>query len=79
MKALPLFPASIVGSIPRPLVVRALIEKPLWDAAEYPVADPHGGLLQMAKMLGLSAKQADAPQMAAARKLLTQQLRQPRT
>jgi 5-methyltetrahydropteroyltriglutamate--homocysteine methyltransferase len=30
-KALPLFPASIVGSIPRPLVVRELIEKPEWD------------------------------------------------
>ena len=31
MKALPLFPASIVGSIPRPLVVRELIEKTEWD------------------------------------------------
>jgi 5-methyltetrahydropteroyltriglutamate--homocysteine methyltransferase len=31
MKKLPLFPASIVGSIPRPLVVRELIEKPEWD------------------------------------------------
>ena len=30
-KALPLFPASIVGSIPRPLVVRELIEKAEWD------------------------------------------------
>ncbi len=34
MKALPLFPASIVGSIPRPLVVRELIEKPAWDATD---------------------------------------------
>ncbi len=34
MKTLPLFPASIVGSIPRPLVVRELIEKPDWDEAD---------------------------------------------
>ena len=34
MKTLPLFPASIVGSIPRPLVVRELIEKPEWDEAD---------------------------------------------
>jgi 5-methyltetrahydropteroyltriglutamate--homocysteine methyltransferase len=34
MKELPLFPASIVGSIPRPLVVRELIEKPEWDEAD---------------------------------------------
>ena len=34
MKKLPLFPASIVGSIPRPLVVRELIEKPEWDEAD---------------------------------------------
>ena len=34
MKALPLFPASIVGSIPRPLVVRELIEKPAWDETD---------------------------------------------
>jgi 5-methyltetrahydropteroyltriglutamate--homocysteine methyltransferase len=33
-KALPLFPASIVGSIPRPLVVRELIEKASWDATD---------------------------------------------
>jgi 5-methyltetrahydropteroyltriglutamate--homocysteine methyltransferase len=32
--SLPLFPASIVGSIPRPLMVRELIEKPHWDAAD---------------------------------------------
>ena len=31
MKTLPLFPASIVGSIPRLLVVRELIEKAEWD------------------------------------------------
>ena len=30
--ALPLFPASVVGSLPRPLHVRELIEKPEWDA-----------------------------------------------
>src|SRR4051812_31976965 len=34
MKKLPLFPASIVGSIPRPLVVRELIEKPEWDETD---------------------------------------------
>ncbi len=34
MKTLPLFPASIVGSIPRPLVVRELIEKPEWDETD---------------------------------------------
>ena len=34
MTTLPLFPASIVGSIPRPLVVRELIEKPEWDATD---------------------------------------------
>ena len=34
MTGLPLFPASIVGSIPRPLVVRELIEKPEWDDAD---------------------------------------------
>ena len=31
---LPLFPASVVGSLPRPLHVRELIEKPRWDAAD---------------------------------------------
>jgi 5-methyltetrahydropteroyltriglutamate--homocysteine methyltransferase len=34
MSALPLFPASVVGSIPRPLYVRELIEKPVWDSAD---------------------------------------------
>jgi len=34
MKTLPLFPASIVGSIPRPLVIRELIEKPAWDETD---------------------------------------------
>ena len=34
MKKLPLFPASIVGSIPRPLVVRELIEKAQWDETD---------------------------------------------
>jgi 5-methyltetrahydropteroyltriglutamate--homocysteine methyltransferase len=32
--ALPLFPASVVGSMPRPQHVRELIEKPAWDAAD---------------------------------------------
>ena len=31
---LPLFPASVVGSLPRPLHVRELIEKPAWDDAD---------------------------------------------
>jgi 5-methyltetrahydropteroyltriglutamate--homocysteine methyltransferase len=34
MTALPLFPASVVGSMPRPQHVRELIEKPVWDAAD---------------------------------------------
>ena len=34
MKKLPLFPASIVGSIPRPLVVRELIEMAQWDETD---------------------------------------------
>jgi 5-methyltetrahydropteroyltriglutamate--homocysteine methyltransferase len=39
MKSLPLFPASIVGSIPRPLVIRELIEKPQWDATDTTAMD----------------------------------------
>ena len=31
---LPLFPASVVGSLPRPLHVRELIAKPSWDEAD---------------------------------------------
>jgi len=38
-KALPLFPASIVGSIPRPLVVRELIEKTGWDETDRSTMD----------------------------------------
>ena len=34
MKALPLFPASVVGSLPRPQHVRDLIEKATWDEAD---------------------------------------------
>ena len=34
VKTPPLFPASVVGSMPRPLHVRELIEKPAWDAAD---------------------------------------------
>ena len=34
MKTLPLFPASVVGSLPRPLHVRELIAKPSWDEAD---------------------------------------------
>ena len=32
--ALPLFPASVVGSLPRPQHVRELIGKPAWDASD---------------------------------------------
>ena len=39
MSALPLFPASVVGSVPRPLYVRELIEKPAWDAADESAMD----------------------------------------
>jgi len=38
-RSLPLFPASIVGSIPRPLMVRELIEKPTWDAIDRSAMD----------------------------------------
>jgi 5-methyltetrahydropteroyltriglutamate--homocysteine methyltransferase len=34
MRPLPLFPASVVGSLPRPQHVRELIEKPAWDGAD---------------------------------------------
>jgi 5-methyltetrahydropteroyltriglutamate--homocysteine methyltransferase len=33
-RKLPLFPASVVGSIPRPLHVRELIAKPSWDESD---------------------------------------------
>ena len=34
MSALPLFPSSVVGSLPRPQHVRELIDKPAWDEAD---------------------------------------------
>jgi 5-methyltetrahydropteroyltriglutamate--homocysteine methyltransferase len=34
VSALPLFPASVVGSLPRPQHVRDLIDKPAWDATD---------------------------------------------
>ena len=34
MNGLPLFPSSVVGSIPRPLHVRDLIDKPEWNAQD---------------------------------------------
>lgn len=34
--------------------------QPKWDSAEYPVSDPHAGLVQMARILGMGAAQADA-------------------
>ena len=37
--ALPLFPASVVGSMPRPRHVRELIEKPAWDEADRSAMD----------------------------------------
>ena len=39
MTSLPLFPASIVGSIPRPRVVRELIEKAEWDDTDRKTMD----------------------------------------
>ena len=36
---LPLFPASVVGSMPRPRHVRELIEKPAWDEADHRAMD----------------------------------------
>lgn len=33
--------------------------QPKWDADEYPGADLHGGLIQMARIAGMSAEQAD--------------------
>jgi 5-methyltetrahydropteroyltriglutamate--homocysteine methyltransferase len=35
----PLFPTAVVGSLPRPLFVRELIEKPEWDAADRQAMD----------------------------------------
>ena len=37
--ALPLFPASVVGSLPRPRYVRELIGKPTWDQADQRAMD----------------------------------------
>jgi protein-disulfide isomerase len=34
--------------------------QPQWDDAEYPVLDSHGGLIRMARIMGLTAEQADA-------------------
>ena len=34
LSALPLFPASVVGSLPRPQHVRELIDKPVWNEAD---------------------------------------------
>ena len=35
--------------------------QPQWDSAEFPaVTDPHGGLIRMARIMGLSPEQADA-------------------
>lgn len=34
LSALPLFPSSVVGSMPRPQHVRELIDKPAWDPAD---------------------------------------------
>ncbi len=39
MTTLPLFPASVVGSLPRPQHVRELIEKPSWSEADVQVMD----------------------------------------
>ena len=34
--------------------------QPQWDSGEYPVPDAHAGLIQMARILGLTSEQADA-------------------
>src|SRR6185437_4128055 len=34
--------------------------QPLWDAEEYPVSDPHGELIKMARIMGLTPEQAEA-------------------
>jgi len=39
VSTLPLFPASVVGSMPRPRHVRELIEKPTWDDADHRTMD----------------------------------------
>ena len=39
LSALPLFPASVVGSLPRPQHVRDLVAKPAWDEADKRVMD----------------------------------------
>jgi 5-methyltetrahydropteroyltriglutamate--homocysteine methyltransferase len=38
-RAAPLFPASVVGSMPRPRHVRELVEKPGWDEADHRTMD----------------------------------------
>ena len=54
MSALPLFPASVVGSIPRPLHVRELIDKPVWDAADERAMDAAVRyVISMQEMAGL--------------------------
>ena len=54
MSGLPLFPASVVGSIPRPLYVRELIERPAWDAADERAMDAAiGYAVTMQEMAGL--------------------------
>lgn len=54
MKTLPLFPASVVGSIPRPQHVRELIEKPAWDATDERAMDAAiRYVISMQEMAGL--------------------------
>ena len=54
MSTLPLFPASVVGSIPRPLHVRELIDKPDWDAADERTMDAAVRyVISMQEMAGL--------------------------
>jgi len=54
VSALPLFPASVVGSVPRPLHVRELIDKPAWDAADERAMDAAVRyVISMQEMAGL--------------------------
>jgi 5-methyltetrahydropteroyltriglutamate--homocysteine methyltransferase len=54
MSALPLFPASVVGSIPRPLYVRELIEISHWTQADERAMDAAIGFcVAMQEMAGL--------------------------
>lgn len=70
MRLFPLFPATDPPSYKLDLCVPPenffaaadllFRNQPQWDAAEYPVADQHAGLIRMARIMGLTPEQADA-------------------